>query len=105
MKRSLYYPWSIAWFVFLMGVFLPAQTVVASSDQKPRLTQKEPLLTSPLLTGRAPASANPLLEDTQIYVVQKKEPKTLRWRLLGSCRQDVGMNQSQSGLGYANCRN
>lgn len=28
-----------------------------------------------------------------------------RWRLMGTCRQDIGMFQSQNGVGYGNCAN
>lgn len=28
-----------------------------------------------------------------------------RWRLMGTCRQDVGMFQSHNGFGYGNCAN
>lgn len=35
------------------------------------------------------------------------EPRTpmppMRWRLMGTCRQDIGMSQSVSGFGYGNC--
>ena len=28
-----------------------------------------------------------------------------RWRLMGTCRQDIGMFQNQNGFGYGNCAN
>lgn len=99
MRGSLYFL-QLTLFIFT-GVALVSPFSLA--EKKKRTLQQDPLLGSPLLLGRAPASANPLLENKQILGV-KKEPSKNRWRLLGTCRQDIGMNQNQGGLGYSDCK-
>lgn len=61
----------------------PASVAVPSADWAGRLGA------DPLRTFRVPMLSEP------------KSP--MRWRLMGTCRQDIGMSQSVSGVGYGNC--
>ena len=67
---------------------------------------------SPLNTGRSPASVNPLLElrpmdpvRPGISILRSEQSPPPRWRLMGTCRKDIGMQRSENGMGYGDCKN
>jgi hypothetical protein len=58
------------------------------------------------LAGRGPASMSG--SDAEVFrmpmlTLPKKAERTPRWRLMGTCRNDVGTQQNLSGMGYGNC--
>jgi hypothetical protein len=93
-----------------VGLALIGQSVAAAPLQEQR--ELDPISRSPLTSGRSPASANPLL-DVQAFdakrpgvsILQAVEAPRPRWRLMGTCRQDIGMQRNQNGIGYGDCRN
>lgn len=71
---------------------------------------RSPIFQSPLGGGRSPASLNPLLRgdrglarETQLSLDGSLKRSKGRWRLLGTCRQDSGMNRNLNGMGYGDC--
>jgi len=54
----------------------------------------------------APVEAQPsdLLRNFRVPTLSAPK-QSMRWRLMGTCRQDIGMSQSVSGFGYGNCNN
>jgi hypothetical protein len=55
--------------------------------------------------GRSPASVSESANafNVPMLTLPKKQESQPRWRLLGTCRNDVGTQQSFTGLGYGNC--
>jgi hypothetical protein len=83
-------------FVGLMSLVLtPTFAVSSAAAREPAEKQKQEVR----LGGRAPASPV-VLPRVEPPVVPTKPP---RWRLMGNCRNDVGNQQSLSGIGYGNC--
>jgi hypothetical protein len=93
-----------------VGLAFIANSVAAAPLQEKR--ELDPISRSPLTSSRAPASVNPLL-DLQAFdakrpgvsILQAVEAPKPRWRLMGTCRQDIGMQRNQNGIGYGDCRN
>ena len=58
------------------------------------------------LAGRGPASVSG--SDAEAFrmpmlTAPRKVERAPRWRLMGTCRSDVGTQQNFSGMGYGNC--
>lgn len=71
-----------------------------------------PDLNKPLALHRAPASVNPLLEAPLrdfrrpgVSLLQQGGSTGSRWRLMGTCRRDVGVQNHEPGFGYGDCGN
>ena len=96
--------------VFYVGLALIGKSIAAAPLQDK--AEMDPISRSPLTASRGPASVNPLLDlnsvDVQrpgISILQAVQAPKPRWRLMGTCRQDIGMQKNQNGIGYGDCRN
>jgi len=93
-----------------VGLALISKSVAAAPLQEKK--ELDSISRSPLTSGRAPASVNPLLDfqafDAKrpgVSILQAVEAPRAKWRLMGTCRQDIGMQRNQNGIGYGDCRN
>ncbi len=96
--------------VLILGLVLIGNAAAAAPLQEK--AEIDPISRSPLTAGRSPASMNPLLDlhagDSQrpgVSILQAAQAQKPRWRLMGTCRQDIGMQRNQNGIGYGDCRN
>jgi hypothetical protein len=94
-------------------LFLSVAIIGGSAAAAPLQDRVEidPISRSPLTAGRSPASVNALLDfhsvDSQrpgVSILQAAQEPNPRWRLMGTCRQDIGMQRNQNGIGYGDCR-
>jgi hypothetical protein len=96
--------------VFFLGLALIGNSVLAAPLQEK--SEIDPISRSPLKASRSPASVNPLLDfqpgdSTRpgVSILEAVQANKPRWRLMGTCRQDIGMQRNQNGIGYGDCRN
>ena len=89
------------WVLFLCLAVSPIS--LRADDQTPIKAQggsRAPASSSPVWVG---GQKDPLSDLKSPRLSVPRQPS--RWRLMGTCRQDIGMNQSVSGFGYGNCNN
>ena len=101
--------------IALASLVLLGSAMAGSRVEAGAQSEKSPADTSiqrPLNLGRSPASANPLLELRPLNparpgtsILRSEQAPPPRWRLMGTCRQDIGMQRSVNGIGYGDCRN
>ncbi|MEN9723178.1 MAG: hypothetical protein RJB38_1164 [Pseudomonadota bacterium] len=99
--------WTAAASTLYFALSLFGTSLAAGANRE---SVEKPLNLQPPPPSRAPASVNPMLESPTrqvqrpgVSILQATHAPHAPWRVLGTCRQDIGRQSSANGMGYADC--